>query len=101
MTTRKDLDKSGDLFVKSFKACLDWLALGGDIELKSGHIIMMTDDGRPGFWAISQKGADGPKEEILLQVDSEVVWSYLVDHARKMTEENFTVLCMNLALNNK
>lgn len=73
--------------------------VGGDIQLKSGHRLMWSDEHEaPGFHATSFDGVTKETTKMLLQVDSDVAWSFLIEYARGMTEEEHTVMAANIAL---
>lgn len=97
--TKLDLSSEGKLYLKSLRACFNWLSIGGDIVLKSGHTLSMVDSGGVGFKA--RRYHQGGNHEIIMQIDSDTSLSFLMDHARKMSEEDCIVMAANCALNSK
>lgn len=88
-------------FVQRFTALLKGLEAGMTIKTASGPTLEWSAEHESfGFAATSQKD-NGPVENIIFQIDSDAAWLFLVHHARKMTEEQFTVLAANMALNEK
>jgi hypothetical protein len=98
---RLTLTASGTAFLRNMKTCLNWLAMGGEIKLKSGHKILMDDLARPGFLSYKYDERTDETEEMIFQCDSETAWSFLISHARQMSERDWMSMCMNTALNEK
>jgi len=97
---RLDLEATGKRFIWAMRTCLEWLALGGDIKLASGHTIVMCNKARPGFLMDHYDSKTKETTQMVMNLDYDLVWGYIVDYARKMTEDEITVMCANLALNN-
>lgn len=87
--------KSLDLLIRSMEQ-------GRDLKISSGHTLSWSEEHQgPGFLAIQEPSYDSPDglpQEIIFQINSDVAWMSLIDHARKMSERDFTVLAANMAL---
>jgi hypothetical protein len=87
-------------FVQRLTACLRWLELGGTIETSSGHTLEWSPEHESfGFAYTSFDTKTKENSAGIMQIDSDGAWQFLVHHARKMTEEQFTIMTANLALN--
>lgn len=96
--TKLELSEKGKSFHDALRVCLNWLAVGGPIQIESGHTLLMSEDGQPGFWAQRHAG-DGKVEEIIFQIGSDVAWLSLVGYAMKMSEDQIHTMAANTALN--
>ncbi len=78
---------------------LNSMELGHTVTLKSGHTLAMDEMSQePGFvftkyWAGSQT-----TEEVLMQIGSNEVWRFLIDHAKAMTDEELCQLAAGITL---
>jgi hypothetical protein len=87
-------------FRKRLNNCIEWLEIGGTIQVNSGHTLAWSEEHEaPGFAATSTCGKTGEQTEILLQVDSDVAWDFLIKYAREQTEPQATIMAGNVALN--
>lgn len=96
---RLELTDTGSLFLRCLKACLDWLALGGELKTISGHILVMDQVARPGFLMDHYDTKTEESSQIIMQLGSSTSWMFLVDHAHNMKEEDLLHMAANLALN--
>lgn len=99
---KMSLHPEGDLYLRSLKACLNWMAIGGEIVIPSGHTLLMVEDGGVGFKVTRYKGSlEEEGQTMIFQIDSDVSWNFLIEHARSMSEEDTLVMGANCALNDR
>lgn len=86
-------------FIQKLNVCLKSLDLGIDIVTSSGHTLSWSPDHEaPGF--LMKRVDEGDKvEEVIMQIDSDGAWQFLVHHARKMDFDTYTAMAANLTLN--
>lgn len=77
---------------------LKGLNLGMEVELETGHIMVWSEEhDAPGFLLKRYRGDES--EDVIMQIGSETSWSWLISHARGMTEEKFLSFASDVALN--
>lgn len=79
-----------DLLIRSMEQ-------GREVKLSSGHTLAWSEEHEgPGFAATRTNG--DVVDEIIFQINSDVAWMMLIDHARKMSDHDSVVLAANMAL---
>lgn len=94
-----ELNESGRNYVLALKSVLDHLSVGGQVKTKSGHTIVMTESGTPGFLCEFYNSETSESGEVIMQIDSETVWNFLTDYARKMNRQDIIKLRDDVSVN--
>ena len=94
-----ELSEKGIAYRRNLKLCLDWLFLGGELKVSSGHTLKMIENGSIGFKAIYSGDNYQTQQEMIMQIGSAEALVFLTQHANEMTDKDRLTLAGNLMLN--
>jgi hypothetical protein len=70
------------------------LEFGMDIHLSSGHTLAFSKGDVEGFGFLMTRGSD----DIIMQINSDVAWQALINHAKTMGDEEYLKLVADVSL---